>query len=91
MDIKEVSVPDYQTLYPYLFNRVTDAVTALQARDYGTAEDILKSAQQDTEAQYAEGEYELRAPPLHFAVSLVFSPAIVYNVRANQRKRGFCR
>lgn len=29
-------MPDYQTLYPYLFNRVTDAVTALQARDYGT-------------------------------------------------------
>ena len=29
LDIKEVSVPDYQTLYPYLFNRVTDAVTAL--------------------------------------------------------------
>ena len=56
MDIKEVSVPDYQSLYTYLFNRVTDAVTALQARDYGTAEDILKSAQQDTEAQYAEGE-----------------------------------
>ena len=25
-------MPDYQTLYPYLFNRVTDAVTALQAR-----------------------------------------------------------
>ena len=36
-------MPDYQTLYPYLFNRVTDAVTALQARDYGTAEDILKA------------------------------------------------
>ena len=49
-------MPDYQTLYPYLFTRVTDAVPALQARDYGTAEDILKSAQQDTEAQYAEGE-----------------------------------
>ena len=49
-------MPDYQPLYTYLFNRVTDAVAALQARDYGTAEDILKSAQQDTEAQYAEGE-----------------------------------
>ena len=48
-------MPDYQTLYPYLFNRVTDAVAALQARNYGAAEDILKSAQQDTEERYADG------------------------------------
>lgn len=48
-------MPDYQTLYTYLFNRVTDAVAALQARDYGTEEDILKGAQQDTE-EHAEGE-----------------------------------
>lgn len=45
---------DYQKLYTHLFNAMTDAVAALDARNYGTAEEILKKAQQWTEETYME-------------------------------------
>lgn len=42
----------YQALYYYLFNKVTDALTAMEERNYGQAEQILKQAQQHTEELY---------------------------------------
>ena len=47
------SLPKY---YTRLFNGVTDALKALQKRDYGKAEDLLIRAQQDAEEIYISEE-----------------------------------
>lgn len=47
---------DYQPLYTHLFNAITDALEALTARNYGTAEEILEKAQQWTEETYINQE-----------------------------------
>ena len=44
-------IPNYYTL---LFNRVTDAIKALEQQNYGTARDILVKAQQEAEELYIE-------------------------------------
>ena len=44
-------IPNYYTL---LFNRVTDAIEALEQQNYGTARDILIKAQRDAEELYIE-------------------------------------
>ena len=47
---------DWEKLYHLLFNRITDALGELEQRNYGTAETILRDAQQDSEAAYIEKE-----------------------------------
>ena len=42
----------YQNLYFHLFNRITDALVAMEQQDFGTARDILIRAQQSAEEQY---------------------------------------
>jgi hypothetical protein len=44
-------LPAYYTL---LFNRVTDAIAALQNRNYGEAEALLIAAQQEAEKLYLD-------------------------------------
>ena len=40
-------MPDYKTMYLHLFNRVSDAVNALEAMNYGQAKELLIRAQQE--------------------------------------------
>lgn len=47
---------EYQKLYTHLFNAVTDALDAIEKRNYGTAETLLKEAQKWTENVYVEWE-----------------------------------
>lgn len=47
-------MPDYQKLYTLLFNAITDALTALDAQNFGTAKDGLIRAQQQAEERYLE-------------------------------------
>ena len=49
-------MPDYKLLYLRLFNAVSDAVAALQNADYGTAQELLVQAQQETEEIYISAE-----------------------------------
>ena len=46
-------LPKYYTV---LFNRVTDAIAALDAQNYGTARELLVRAQQEAEQRYIETE-----------------------------------
>ena len=43
---------DYGKMYFLLFNRITDALTEIEKRNYGRASDILKGAQADAEEIY---------------------------------------
>ena len=43
---------DWKMLYCLLFNRITDALRELERKNYGMAEELLKAAQQETEAAY---------------------------------------
>ena len=45
---------DYKTMYLHLFNRVTDAVNALEAMNFGQAKALLVCAQQEAEERYLE-------------------------------------
>ena len=42
-------MPDYKTMYLHLFNRVSDAVNALESMNLGQAKEILIHAQQESE------------------------------------------
>ena len=46
----------YQELYYYLFNQITDAVSAIERQNFGTAKDILIRAQQTAEERYLDAE-----------------------------------
>lgn len=46
----------YKAMYYRLFNRVTDALTALQEGQSAKAEALLKAAQQETEEMYLSSE-----------------------------------
>lgn len=46
----------YKKMYLKLFNYVTDALEALEGRNYGQAEDLLKRGQQEAEELYLEGD-----------------------------------
>lgn len=48
----------YQKMYFHLFNAVTDALTALEQQNFGTAADILTQAQQACEDIYLDAENE---------------------------------
>ena len=39
-------MPDYEKMYHLLFNAITDALTQLEAQNYGDVKDALISAQQ---------------------------------------------
>ena len=43
---------DYKTMYLHLFNRVSDAVNALETMKYGQAKELLIHAQQEAEELY---------------------------------------
>ena len=45
----------FKKMYLVLFNRITDALEALEHGDRAQAMDILVRAQQDTEELYIEG------------------------------------
>lgn len=46
----------YKEMYYHLFNAVTDAWQALEQSNYGTARDILKKAQTETEEMYLSAD-----------------------------------
>ena len=48
----------YKKPYLAMSNGVTDALEALEARNYGLAGDILRRAQQEAEEQFLEAEEE---------------------------------
>ena len=48
----------FKKMYLYLFNRVTDALKALDAGEPDRAREILVLAQQACEEQYIEGREE---------------------------------
>lgn len=52
----EVNFMDFQALYFRLFNQITDALTQLDAQNYGAAAAILRRAQQSSEETYLAGE-----------------------------------
>lgn len=43
---------DYHQLYYLLFNKITDALEALEHQNYGTARNLLIQAQQEAEEQF---------------------------------------
>lgn len=48
----------YKKPYLAMFNGVTDALEALEARNYGLAGDIFRRAQQEAEERFLEAEEE---------------------------------
>ena len=57
MFIGGISMPDYASLYRFLFNAITDALRQLDAGTTEDARDILIQAQVEAEERYlAEGE-----------------------------------
>ena len=43
---------DYQKMYTSLFNAITDALEQMEKQNYGSAKDLLITAQQKTEEIY---------------------------------------
>ena len=52
--MEEANSHGYKKLYFTLFNRISDAVTALDQMDYSLARAILCTAQQEAEELYLE-------------------------------------
>ena len=49
-------MPDYEKMYHLLFNEITDALTQLEAQNYGDVKDALISAQQKAKEIYITAE-----------------------------------
>ena len=49
-------MPDYEKMYHLLFNAITDALTQLEAQNYGDVKDALISAQQKAEEIYGTSD-----------------------------------
>ena len=49
-------VPNFESLYLYLFNRITDAVEEIKEQNYGKAREILMKAQEEAEERYMKEE-----------------------------------
>ena len=47
-------MPDYEKLYFYLFNRMTDVLECIEKNDYEQAKEIIIKAQQEAEELYME-------------------------------------
>lgn len=52
----------YQKMYTLLFNRVTDTLNAIENENWGTAKEILISAQLATESLYINTPEEPEQP-----------------------------
>ena len=46
----------YKDLFYHLFNRITDALEAIKAQNYGLARDILMEAQRASEEKFISSE-----------------------------------
>lgn len=53
---------DYKTLYFGLFNSMTDALEAMEAWNFGLAQEILRRAQIEAEEAYLSQGEEKEAP-----------------------------
>ena len=51
-----MKMPDYEKMYHLLFNAITDALTQLEAQNYGDVKDALIFAQQKAEEIYITAE-----------------------------------
>lgn len=51
-----MKIPDYEKMYHLLFNAITDALTQLEAQNYGDVKDALISVQQKAEEIYITAE-----------------------------------
>lgn len=49
-------MPDFESLYLYLFNRITDALGEIKEQNYGKAREILLKAQEEAEERYMKEE-----------------------------------
>ena len=49
-------MPDYEKMYHLLFNAITDALTQLEAQNYGDVKDALIYAKQKAEEIYITAE-----------------------------------
>ena len=47
---------DYEKLYHLLFNAITDALEQMEQQNYGSAKDLLITAQQEVEEIYMSAE-----------------------------------
>ena len=47
---------NYEKLYHLLFNAITDALEQMEQQNYGTAKNLLITAQQEAEAIYMSAE-----------------------------------
>ena len=47
---------DYEKLYHLLFNAITDALKQMEQQNYGSAKDLLITAQQKAEEIYMSAE-----------------------------------
>ena len=49
-------MPDFESLYLFLFNRITDALGEIKEQNYGKAREILLKAQEEAEERYMKEE-----------------------------------
>ena len=56
-------MPDYKRLYHVMFNAATDALEAVERRNYGQAAETLARAQQDAEELYLGSEERRASEP----------------------------
>lgn len=54
--MEEILNYNYEKMYLHLFNRITDAIRAMEKHNYSEAADILRSAQRKSESIYVDGE-----------------------------------
>lgn len=47
---------DFKRMYYLLFNKITDALNAIDNLNFGQAADVLRSAQVEAEELYVSGE-----------------------------------
>lgn len=52
----------YEKMYYHLFNAITDALGELERCNYGSAEELLKKAQQEGEELYLEHSGKTEKP-----------------------------
>lgn len=49
-------MPDYEKMYHLLFNAITDALEQIEQQNFGSAKDLLITAQQQAEEIYITAE-----------------------------------
>lgn len=53
---------DYRIMYNLLFNKITDALEEIAHLNFGTAQDLLRRAQQETEEIYLCENEQIDSP-----------------------------